>query len=193
MKNLDSIDEDELLMLRVSMHDVGAFEELLHKYSDISLKVIKRMIGNSADAEDIVQDFFLKIWSNAEIWQPQAKFKTWLFRVLFNAVTDYWRKQKKHSELDDELSDHLPSALDILIKTEAEQAIKIALDHLPYKQRAVLVLCYYENFSNAEAAEILFTTTGAVQALLFRARNNLKNMIASNFDRGDRKNGTKRI
>jgi RNA polymerase sigma-70 factor (ECF subfamily) len=95
-------DTDHELMRRIARKDKAAYRELVGKYLNFCVRFAERMTGNRADAEEIAQDVCLKVWNEAERWQPQAKFSTWLYRVMTNRCIDYKRKVVPFGAIDAE-------------------------------------------------------------------------------------------
>ncbi|MDD3371744.1 MAG: sigma-70 family RNA polymerase sigma factor [Alphaproteobacteria bacterium] len=169
---------DHELMRRTACGDLCAYRELVDKHLNRGVKVAERMLGNRQDAEDVMQETCLKIWKEAPRWRPEAKFTTWLYRVLLNACLD--RKRRAAPVMTDNLEgifDTQPLAEDILIWKERSDQVKCALQLLPERQRAALVLNYYEEQSNQDAADAMGIALGAYQQLLFRARQKMKDYL----------------
>ena len=164
-------------MLRIGQKDTVAYRELVGKHLSKGVRVAQRMLGNRSrqDAEDIMQEVCLKIWNEAPRWKPTAKFSTWLYRVLLNACIDHTRKVIPLTGMDMEaIIDHTPTHDERLMKENRSLQVEVALQKLPERQRAAVVLSYYEGVSNQEAADALGVALGAFQQLLFRAKHNLK-------------------
>jgi RNA polymerase sigma-70 factor (ECF subfamily) len=174
-------DADHALMRRIANKDAEAYREMVAKYLNFSVRFAERMVGNRHDAEEIAQDVMMKVWNEAPRWQPQAKFSTWLYRVVTNRCIDYKRKVVpfSHVEIDAEvMADHAPAADDKMVEEQQARRVRAALSDLPERQRAAVVLSYYEGLSNAQAAEAMDMQLGAYQQLLFRARQKLKEVLS---------------
>jgi len=179
---VDADDSDHRLMLRVGQKDMAAYRELVGRHLNRGIKVAERMLGNRQDAEDVMQDTCLKIWKEAERWQPKARFSTWLYRVIFNACIDFKRKVVPMSGVEVEtLADDVPAADDAMMMMQRARRVKQALQKLPERQRAALILSYYEGVSNQDGAQALNIPLGTFQQLLFRARQGLKNELKDYF------------
>lgn len=156
-----------------------AYRELVGRHLNRGVKVAERMLGNRQDAEDVMQEACLKIWKEAPRWKPQAKFSTWLYRVVLNACLDRKRRivpARAEEELD-EIADDKPMADAVMIGRQRSDSVKVALQALPDRQRAAVILSYYEELSNQEAADSMGVALGAFQQLLFRAKQNLKGIL----------------
>jgi RNA polymerase sigma-70 factor (ECF subfamily) len=165
---------DEELMLAVSEGDLGAFEEIVRRHCDSAWRTAYRFIGDPAEAEDLVQDAFLRILGAARRYQPTAKFRTYLYCVLTRLCSD-WKRRGKPSysaSLPDE-EDYSPSTHERMLTQERDRAIQAALDHLPPAQRMATILRHFEGLSNREIGCVLKKTEKAVERLLARARTAL--------------------
>ena len=153
---------------------------LVTRHSGRIFVLARRMLGSDAEAEDVVQDTFLKLWTHAARWKPgTAKIETWLYRVGLNACYDRLRK-KRPVPLDEalELPDAAPRLDQGLDAPALAAAVAAALAQLPERQRAAILLCHHEERGNIEAAEILGLSVEAVESLLARGRRNLKARLA---------------
>ncbi|MBP3404175.1 MAG: sigma-70 family RNA polymerase sigma factor [Alphaproteobacteria bacterium] len=169
---------DEQLMYSIARSDAAAFQTLLNRYTQRVFSLAWRLCADKTEAEDLTQEVFFKVWRNAGAWQPQAKLETWLYRILYNLFIDGRRRIKIQPEL---LSDDIRSDGDTpeqsLVKKRTEQEIAAALNSLSDRQKEALILCYYQGLKAKEAAEILSVSQGALESLLFRARQTLKEKL----------------
>jgi len=169
-------DPDGELVARAGAGDRAAAQLLVARHLPKLLSLSRRMLSDPAEAEDAVQDTFLKLWTHAGRWQPgQAKFETWLYRVVLNKCYDRLRR-KGHTPLD-EAPEPVDPALGperALENAALAQALKSALDTLPPRQRAAVLLCHYEGRGNSEAAEIMGVSVEAMESLLSRGRRTLR-------------------
>lgn len=178
---MNTHDEDHELMARIAQSDKDAYRILVNKYLGLCIRFAERMLGSRQDAEDIAQETCLKIWQNPESWKRQSKFSTWLYRVIVNACIDHKRKVIPFANVEMEaLHDHAEMVDEVLIARQKKDHMQQMLQKLPDRQRAALVLSYYEELSNQQAADALDINVLAVQQLLFRARQNLKLLLAGN-------------
>jgi RNA polymerase sigma-70 factor, ECF subfamily len=166
---------DEDLMLAAGRGDMTAFGEIVRRHQTSAWSAAYRLLGDAAEAEDAAQDAFLKILDAAPRYRPTASFRTYLYRVVTRLCLD--RLQKKRPTYVDRLppsaSDD-PSPPDVLARQEAERSIQRALDALPARQRAALVLRYFEDMSYQEIADAMDASVKAVERLLARARDRLQ-------------------
>ncbi len=170
-------DPDMRLMARVANQDADAYRQLIDKHAAICLRVAERVLGNRDDAEDVVQNVWIKLWRDTPQWEERAKFSTWLYRVVVNASIDHQRVIKRRGGSSDEIEelvDDIPAVDDTLILRERSKIIEQAIQSLPERERVALVLSYYEELNGAEVAEILGMNLGALQVMLHRARKKLQ-------------------
>jgi RNA polymerase sigma factor (sigma-70 family) len=170
------IDPDTDLVQRAGQGDRAAAQALMARHLPKMLTLARRMMGSQAEAEDAVQDAFLKLWTHAARWQPgKAKFETWLYRVTVNKCYDRLRKRSGAS-LDEaaEIADPAPAADFVLENAALAGEIEAALAVLPERQRAAILLCHTQECGNIEAAEILGISVEALESLLARGRRTLR-------------------
>ncbi len=170
-------------MLSVAQGDESAFRRLVERHAAKTFALTRRMLGNDADAEELVQEAMLRVWISAPRWRPDAAFKTWLYRVTFNLCLNR-KRQKSLAPLDEALDppDPSPSAADQLERRQTDSLVAKAIAGLPDRQRAAIVLTYYDGLSNAETASVLDTTISSVEALLIRAKRSLRAELGATPD-----------
>jgi RNA polymerase sigma-70 factor (ECF subfamily) len=174
-------DPDEELVRRVGAGDKRAASELVRRHLPRMVGLARRMLGDPAEAEDVAQEVFLRVWKHAAAWKPgQAKFETWMHRVGMNLCLDRLRRSGRHGgEVSPETPDTRASATKALDDRQRRDRVRDALQKLPERQRAALVLCYYQERTNIEAAEILGVSVDALESLLSRARRTLKSALSA--------------
>ncbi len=174
-------DPDEELVRRVGAGDRRAAAELVRRHLPRMIGLARRMLGYHAEAEDVAQVVFLRVWKHAAAWKPgQAKFETWMHRVAMNLCLDRLRRSgRQGGEVSPETPDARASATKALDDKQRRERVRDALQLLPERQRAALVLCYYQDRTNIEAAEILGVSVDALESLLSRARRTLKSELAA--------------
>lgn len=170
--------DDELLFL-IGQGNQTAFRILVDRHVDRAYSAALRILNNPSDAEDVVQEAFVQVWTKRAQWQPgRAQFSTWLYRVVTNRCIDLLRRPKQETlETLPEVADGQPDQVHELAKQEATHLLNEAMARLPDQQRIALVLSYSENLSNAEIAEIMETTVFAVESLLKRGRQKLRHIL----------------
>lgn len=171
-------ESDEELMVSVSRGDLRAFEELVRRHQTSAWNAAYRFLGDRSEAEDIVQDAFLRIFAAAVRYRPTAKFRTYLYRVIANLCLDRAeRKSPRYAETIRDVPAGNDSPLTVATATEAQTKIRRALDRLPPQQRMAVILKYYDGLPTAEIAASMETTPKAVERLLARARETLETIL----------------
>ncbi|MEQ7154535.1 RNA polymerase sigma factor [Brevundimonas aurifodinae] len=173
------LDDDHSLVLRVARGDEAAFAGLLGRHGPVMVRLAYRMLGDRAEAEDVAQEAFLRLWRKAPTWRDGPSGPGgWLQRVTMNLCLDRLRRRRFVVDgAAPEQVDPAASTIDQQSLIEARAQVAAAVGGLPARQRAALVLCYYEERSNAEAAAILGMSVSAVESLLARARRALRSIL----------------
>ena len=179
MQGRRPMDRDDELLALIAGGNESAFRELVERHVDRAYALALRILRNGADAEDVVQDTLLKIWSHRGTWQTgRAKFSTWLYRVVTNRCLDMRRRPKTEGmEEAPEMVDAQPDALTTLQRHETSDLLAQEMERLPDQQRVALILSYYDDLSNAQIAEVMDTTVQAVESLLKRGRQHLRRQL----------------
>ena len=167
-------------MARIAAGDAAAFRVVVDRHSAMVHALAWRMLG-PADAEDVVQESFTRLWVNAKGWTPTGGgVGGWLRRVATNLCLDRLRRPRTvGEELLVSHADDAPLADAGLDAARRQAAVAAAVRALPDRQRAAIVLTYYEGVPNAEAAAILGLGIKAVESLLVRARQALTRALAA--------------
>jgi RNA polymerase sigma-70 factor (ECF subfamily) len=186
--NLLNLD-DESLVSQTQEGSHEAFATLVDRHSNRFYRIAYRIVSSKDDAEDIVQEAFLKLWHRPNFWDPGkgAKFTTWFYRVVINLCFDH-RKKKKLINLseDIEFADEKPGP-DVLYDVHQKQALLERLIHeLPERQQLAVDLCFYEGLSNQEAAQIIGVKLKALQSLVMRGKTTLKHNVKRYLAGGSR-------
>ncbi|MHC4440184.1 MAG: RNA polymerase sigma factor [Planctomycetota bacterium] len=173
--------------------DPAAFGELVHRYGDSVLGYLIRMSGNREQAEDLFQETFKRVHEKAHTFRgPQ--FKGWLFRIATNVALDGIRRGKRskaislNQQLDCDnpnseqlgavaLADDSYNPSEQALKAEQTEQVRRAIELLPARQRATLVLAYYQQLSYTDVAEVLGCSVGTVKTQMFRALRTLANKL----------------
>lgn len=173
------LDEDDLLLRRIALHEEVAFRTLVERHIDRSYALALRLLGNASDAEDVTQDVMLKVWMQRGTWQEgRARFTTWLYRVITNRCIDL-RRRPRTEDMDKapELADDHPDALSLMHRDEVKTLLECAMEELPEQQRTALILSYTNDLSNPEIGEIMGKSISSVESLLKRGRQNLRVLL----------------
>jgi RNA polymerase sigma-70 factor (ECF subfamily) len=168
-------ESDEALMLRIARGDERAFRALAPRYAARAASLARHISGSEADAEDIVQEALLRVWINAPRWRPEAAFRTWFYRIVFNLALNRKRRAPfAPLEAAGDPADPAIRADAALLRAEEDRRIADAIAALPARQRSAIALTYNDELSNAEAASVLGTSVSAFETLLVRARRTLR-------------------
>lgn len=172
--------DDEVLMRAIQAGDSHAYNSAVRQHIKPLSHYAFRMLGNSKDTEDIVQETLLRLWTHAQSWKPdKAGISTWLHRIAHNLCIDYLRKDK--SSVNSQLSEDLESSDSPSQAPEREErleALREALRALPERQRSAIILSHYQGFSNREIAEVMGITVDALESILARARRGLRTQLS---------------
>lgn len=171
--------DDDLLLERMKADDADAYRMLVERHLDRAYALALRMLRNVADAEDVAQDCLVKAWTHRHTWQAgRAKFSTWLYRVVVNRCIDLARAPV-NACIDDvaEPVDDRRDAVDNIHRGQVFGRLEQAIGLLPDQQRAALTLAYFDDLGNGEIAAILGTTVSAVESLLKRGRQTLRERL----------------
>ncbi len=160
----------------------AAFTEIVTRHFQPVYRLVWRMTGGAADAEDVAQDAFVTLWKNPSQLREGAALRGWLMRVAANAVIDGSRRPRP-AALDDasEVADPqmMPDAP--LDRTQAARLVDSRIAALPERQRLALSLVYFEGLSNIEAAAAMEVSVDALESLLARARRSLKESLSAEW------------
>jgi len=166
---------DKELMLSVAKGDMGAFEEIVRRHQRSAWNTAFRFLGDAEEAQDVVQDTFLKVLDAAPRYQPKALFRTYLYCIIIRLCLDRVRKKRPTCTEDlPQMHDPQPSAGEMLLAKERDRAVAAALDVLPPNQRMAVILKYYEGLGYQEISQAMQITEKAVERLLARARKSLQ-------------------
>ncbi len=186
---------DVQLMLDVKSGDEASFELLLHRYRTPLVNFLFRMVRNREQAEDLAQEVFLRVYRARAEYVPSAKFTTWLFRIATNLALNSMR-DNRYQKLEDsidapvridsedgderplDIAEKHPNIEQHLVEDTRVKMIRHAIDKLPEKQRAAVLLHKYEELDYAEIAKILSCSESALKSLLFRAYEALRVELA---------------
>lgn len=175
-------DSDEALLgqiARVGSH--AAFAELVRRHAGRYRAAAYRFVHSREEAEDIVQDAFLKLWRNPGMWDPsrQTSFTTWFYRIILNQCLDYKRRHKPVPFLDgEEFTDAAPLADAVLAERQQQWQVERAFRSLPQPMQTSLNLNFYEALPHREAASLMGMSLKAFQSLLMRAKSALRDKLA---------------
>ncbi len=171
---------DDALMARLAMRDSDAFRYVIAHHAQAAHRIAWRMLGEATEAEDVVQEALLKLWQQADKWIAGGQgIAPWLARVTTNLCIDRIRRIRPVTGVDlPERIDETPGAHASLNDERIRAVTHEALLDLPERQRAAIVLTYYEDLPNSHAAEALEMKIKAFESLLLRARKALRGKLS---------------
>ena len=180
----DQSHSDAELMARLGRGDLAALGALAERHQNRVLSLAYRLLGDWHKAEDITQETFLRLRQAARNYEPQARFTTWLYRIVHNLSVDQRRKAVRDpislDAMQTERED--PGEADSPEKHELAQRVQDAVGELSERQRRAIILHRYEGLSHAEISEVTGWSKSAVESLLVRAYENLRKKLAEYED-----------
>jgi len=185
---MTSTDDNDLIGL-FRKGALFAFEALVRKYQDRIYNLCRYMLQNPEDAQDAAQDaaqdVFLKAYRALKDFRPESSFYTWLYRIALNTCLDYRRKSRREALRNEPLPEDLPSdepfPEQLYESEEISESVQLALQKLPEKLRAAIVLREIEALSYEEIAEVLYISMGTVKSRISRAREQLRRLLKKNM------------
>ncbi|MBU1318849.1 MAG: sigma-70 family RNA polymerase sigma factor [candidate division Zixibacteria bacterium] len=183
--------QDDLLIARALEGDQKAYESLLVRHRKAIFHVVTKIVRNQDEAQDLVQETFMKAFNALASYRSEYRFSTWLYKIAANCAIDFVRKkriealsldrpiQTKDGQVEFELPDRTWDPERNLVRKQKLQSIDEAIDSLPDKYREVIIYRHRDDKSYEEIADILGTPVGTVKARIFRARELLKKKLKS--------------
>lgn len=182
---------DAEVMLRVKAGDQSAFDYLVQKYRRPLVSFMYRMARNTAVAEDLAQEVFLRVYRSRATYEASAKFTTWLYRIATNLAVNHARDTRHErpevtvslDEPDEEtgttldVADSTVSAEEALVRRERMAAIRGKVEALPERQRLAVIMHKYQQMDYKQIADVLKLSESATKSLLFRAYETLREQL----------------
>lgn len=173
------------LLVRCRRGDTVAFRSLVERFTPYAFSLAFRFIADDDDAEDIVQESFIRVWNNLAMYDERKKFSTWFYRIIVNLCYDRLRRERRwrslfQAERPEEPVDGMDETADVYQKTANEDIvfhIRRFAERLPLKQRTVFILRDLQELSVQEVADILRISPAAVKTHLCYARQSLRQML----------------
>lgn len=190
--------QDKELIIKIQQNDdQAAFRELIDNHREMVFRIAIGFLHDKNQADDIVQDVFIKFWEVRKDFELKAKFSTWLYRVTSNHCINVQRKNKfstafssmfsnngedEKSDFESQIKDNQTyNDDDKYKKAHLKLALKTAINSLAKKQRIAFVLSKYQDFSYKEIAETMELSISSVESLLFRAKKNLQKKLLNTY------------
>lgn len=168
-------DEQLIELVKAGSHE--AFSCLVKKYVTTFYYIAFKFVRSKEEAEDLVQDCFLKVWRDPHKFDPskKVKFTTWFSRVVTNHALDHLKKRREEILADDfDFADETKNQLELLIEEKEKNVLERALAQLQTNQKQAIKLSFFENRKNQESAKIMGLSLKAFQSLLMRSKNSLR-------------------
>lgn len=169
--------EEARLIERARGGDMRAFGQLVDVHQAAVRAFLRRLVGNYADADDLAQDAFARTWDVLDRYDGSSRLRTFICGVAFQ----YWRRarrsQSRRQAREDAYAEFADTQTEPPARTAARLALRKAMDELPEDQRAALALCLGQDFTHAEAAEVLGLPLGTVKSHVTRGRARLQAML----------------
>lgn len=179
-----------VLIARCQRGDLSAFDQLVKRYEKRIFNLAYRLSGNYDDANDITSEAFIRIFNALQKYRGEARFSTWIYRIVMNTFLDE-KKKRSHSpqvsleelleteegSMTRQVESEGPQPQDLVERDERRDVVQEALNQLPEFQRLILTLFHIENLSYEEIAEILHMPLGTVKSRLNRARRALRDKL----------------
>ncbi len=170
-------DEEAELIARFRAGEMSAAERLFWRHADAVLAYATRLLGNRADAEEVLSEVFLRAFEGCLTYRAEGAFRAWLFRITRNCCIDRLRQPRllPLEEVDE------PTGAEESAEAELRVAVQRALRRLPEEYQTVLLLCDVEEFTAREVAQILERTVPSVKGILYRARAALRDALSEEW------------
>ena len=183
---MNTYNEKEIIvLLQDPARQKEAFECIVNEYSEQLYWQIRRMVLSHEDANDLLQNTFIKAWTNIDYFRAEAKLSTWLYRIALNECLTFLNKQRAAStvSLDDPEADALQKLESdpYFSGDKAEMALQKALLALPEKQRMVFNLKYYQEMKYEEMSDIFGTSVGALKASYHHAVKKIEKFLGEEY------------
>ncbi len=178
MTNLSDIE----IIESVKRGNVADFTLLLNRYKDKGFSLLRRMLKNELDAEEVLQDCFLKAFNSLSSFRQEAKFSTWFYRIVYNSAISFLSGKRRRQEkdllsLDDKFD---IAATDNMTYSESENVSKYInklIEKLPEKNASIINMFYSDEMKLDEISKITGLSIVNIKVILYRSRNALRQMI----------------
>jgi RNA polymerase sigma factor (sigma-70 family) len=189
MRRKEPVPPDEELIRSALGGEQQAYQALLQRYQKTVFHIVVKIIRNSDDAQDLVQETFMRAFNTLESYRSEFRFSTWLCKIAANCSIDYLRKKKikafsmdkpfetKNGTVEVELEDKSANPEEYLLRKQRIMSIEEAITSLPDKYREVIIYRHHDDKSYEEIAKIMGIPIGTVKARIFRARELLKKKL----------------
>ncbi len=199
MEPMDPIDPDAALMLAFQKGDNTAFDQILNKYSRPIVNFLYRIVNNRAEAEELAQEVFLRVYRARQSYEPRAPLGAWLFRIASNLGIRAARRNRRAPfveteqgadssgavSLVDRYPDPQPDPERLVASSETDRIVRNAIRALPEKERVALVLRRYEGLSYRDIAAVMECTEAAVKTYIHRGKLRVRHRMLPHIRKGE--------
>jgi RNA polymerase sigma factor (sigma-70 family) len=186
---------DDVLLRRCAQGDEGAFQVLYERHNRMLYNLLFRILGNHADAEEVLPDVFVKAWLKAADFRGHSRVSTWLYRIAANMATDrlrsgrigkevFWEELPPHERAMPDVHGHIESPEHAALRREDEALLAQAIGRLAQEDRLLVTLYHLQECTYAEIEEITGISAANIKSKLFRARRRLRTHMTS-LQKGD--------
>ncbi len=191
--------DDNKMINDLVQGDPDAFDALIAEYQDRVVNTCARFVNNLQDAEDVAQNVFIEVYQSVGRFRGQSKLSTWIYRIAVTKSLDFVRKMTRKKRvgkvkrlfglgLDEEdmsidVQGSSPSPHENMESKEQATLLNQAIDTLPENQRTAIILTTYEQLSQAEVSKIMGNTVSAVESLIHRAKQNLRQKLTDYYEK----------
>lgn len=185
------MDEDSAAIQQVQQGRETGLVQLMERYRGPVFRLAWRYLHSAADAADVTENAFVKVWQRAHQYRPRGSVKSWIFAIAANECRDRLRRRKQRplrpitpvpgddrvGESEDRLDSGMPSAAEAAVSAESVATIEAAIRQLPHKLRFPFIFCVLEDHTYDECAEVLGTNRKTVETRIYRARKRLQSQV----------------
>lgn len=169
-----TMDPDHLIINRILGGEQSMYAELVNKYKSYAYTIAMKILQNRPEAEEAAQDSFIKAYHHLASFNKEAKFSTWLYRIVFNTAISYNRKNRQQFQsIDHTVIEYNQEAEGMLEKTDKRKFLSMAMSKLNDADRTALSLFYLDEFSLEEIADITSMQANTIKVRIHRARQRL--------------------
>lgn len=170
---------DQTLFSLIQAGDAKAFRTLVDAHTGPLLTYVTRILKNQSEAEEVVQEVFVRAWQNASSYRPEARATTWLHHIAHNLAIDVLRKRRPNVPLEADVDEGPASTRpnELLEQKQQAESLNEALELLNPRQKMAMLLKYEQGFSGAEIGKVLELSEDAVLSLLARGRTKIATLL----------------
>jgi len=178
MRNLS----DQEIIDSVRKGNESDYSIIINRYKNKAFSMLKRMLKNEFDAEEVLQDCFLKAYNSLSNFKGESKFSTWFYRIVYNSALTKLSSQKRKiesemSSVEDHFNLESEYRADEIEKKDVNELVHKTINKLPEKYSAIITMFYLNEMSIEEISEVMQITVSNVKVMLHRSRNSLRDLV----------------